>query len=148
MLFEAEPLGELEAPLELLGAAPRELLNVSDIRERIDEDLGIVDLLREIEGPRSPVDRSFGVLEVHVQVREIAIRHRELAAWREPLECGHGVAANLHRLLRSADVPQQSRQRAKRVSFAALVAELSVTFERAPLRVDRVVELAGDIASV
>src|SRR6266540_4542739 len=53
-----------------------------------------------------------------------------------------------HRLLDPAEVPEQSRERAKRVSLAARIAEPPQTGERVPLRVERLVELADLIAGV
>src|SRR5439155_23272448 len=82
------------------------------------------------------------------EVRDVAVGHGKLMSRREPLEDCHGIAPDLHRLLRPADVTQQSRKRAERISFATLIAGLPVTLDRALLRVDRLVELADRVARV
>jgi hypothetical protein len=109
MLVQTRLLGELDAPLELLRTAlPRELLDDPDVRQRVDEDLGIVEVLGHAERAPTPVGRRLCIVQVHVEVREIAVRHGELVPRRELLEHRHARLPDAHRLLCPADVPEQS----------------------------------------
>ena len=109
MLVEARLEPELETELELVDAGPAcEQFDVADVRERVDTRFGIVELLCQLECASPPLDRLLGVLEVHVEVRKVAVGHRKLVSRLEGPEDRERLVPDLHRRLDSADVPEQS----------------------------------------
>jgi len=88
------------------------------------------------------------VLQVLVEVGQVAVGDPQLVPLREGLENRDRFLAGLHRFLGSADVAEQPRQRAQRVTLRARVADLTVTVERLLLGRQRLVELPDHVARV
>jgi hypothetical protein len=149
VLLELLRQRELEAPLERLGVLPLEQIDMADVRERVDPGVGVADPLGQLDGAGTPLDRRGSVLPVHVEMREVAVRHRELVPPRLlELEHRNRLLSDRHRLLDVARVSEQAREGAKRVALAARVAGPPVALDGALLRGDGVVELADQVARV
>ena len=150
MLLQPRLLRELNAPLELLLAFRHssEQLHRPDVVERVDQDLGLVKALGELERTRRPGDGPLGVLRVHTERREVAVRHGELAAGWELLKQRDSLPAGLLGFCYAASTPEQARERAKRVSLFAPVAVFPAALKRALVRLDRLIELVGEVAFV
>src|SRR3990172_9900956 len=95
-----------------------------------NEDLGVVEALCEFDSPHAPVKSPFGIPRVHAERRHVAVGHGEFASEREPLEQRHSFPPGLLSLRDPAGAPEDGRQRAKRISFPAPVAKLSVALDR------------------
>ena len=78
MLFELGPTGDFEGPLELLRPIAGEQLDDADVRQRVGNGLWIIQALRELECAPAPFDRPFRILQMLVQVREVAVGHAQL----------------------------------------------------------------------
>ena len=120
VLVEFCLLGEAEAPLQVLATPgrPLQVLQRADADLGVAEDLGIVEVLRELDRPCAPDQRSFGVLGESAKPQSGAVRHRELVSGLEPLEQSYGLLAGLRRLGYSAGTPEKRRESAQRVALA------------------------------
>jgi hypothetical protein len=96
-------------------------LDDADVGERVDANLGIVELLAELERLRAPRQGLFGVFRDRVQVPEVDVGEGQLAPPRQPLEARDGLVADLGGLLGAAEKAIQARERAQAVGLRQLV---------------------------
>ena len=151
VLLEPAAQGELQAPLELRRRlrGVGEDLDDADVGERIDANLGVVELLAERERLRAPGGRLLGVLGDRVQMPEVGVGQRELAAAGQPLEAGDRLLADLARppwCARESDTG--ARASAGSRASDSWSSQRPAMREGALLRRDRRVELAGEVALV
>ena len=142
--------GHLEAALELLDppGQPGLQLRAADVVERVHDDLVLAELLRERERAAAPLA---GGVEVGGQHRELAAvgeRHRQLPAGRELLELHDRLGGEALGLGVAALEPVEAGQPATGVALRDAVAELAVAQERLLARLDRIVDLVGQVALV
>jgi hypothetical protein len=80
VLLEPGPLGEGEAALEVRATRrlAGEELRRADVVEAVDDHVGVVGPLGEVEGPLAPGRRVVETFVVERQLGEIAVRQREL----------------------------------------------------------------------
>src|SRR5439155_1889228 len=140
---EACSPGALEAQLERLAFAAREL-DRADRRQGVDGGLGVVEALRKLERAAGPRRCFFGERCSRAGVREVAVRHGELAPRRKALEQGDRLTRQALGLRGPAGTPDDLRVPAQRVALLESVTERSVALEGLLDHLDRRVELVGD----
>jgi hypothetical protein len=148
LLDEPGPQGEVQAPLELLLPLPPELAG-ADRGERVDDDLGGVQALRELEGAAGPAHRLPAPAGGGVGRRQVGVGHRQLPSRRERLQERDRLAGRPLGLHGAAGAPEDLRQPAERVPLLLQpLAELAAVRQRVLDRLHRGVVLVGQVAGV
>ena len=151
MLVEARVLRDAQDSLEPFDEILRrggEVIDHLQVGLRVDARLDMVELLCQVEGTPSPQARLFRVLRVDVEVPQIAVRHGQLGPGRQLLQSGDRVLRCLDRFLDPSDVAEQARQMPQRVANAEGLLQGAEAIERSLLRVQRLRELAAQVAGV
>ncbi len=84
MVLLRERQGALE--LDPSFSPPRIDLGYTDVRERVDEDLRVVERSRELQCSLAPRHGFRNVLDDHAALRDVGVGHRERVSRRQPLE--------------------------------------------------------------
>jgi hypothetical protein len=137
---------ERDAALELLraGEVLAEQLHRAERVDRMDADLDLVEAIGELERAGAPGGRPVGVLAVHAQARHVRVGQPELAPAGEPLEHGHGLAAEPLGLRAAvAGAEEHVREPTHPVALAQPIAERPVARERVLHRLDRLAAVVG-----
>src|SRR5439155_24767773 len=150
VLLEACRERKLEAPLEpsRAGAARAEELRAADVVERMHERVLVTERFRQRDRALAPADGAVDVVRQHAQLCGVAVRHRELASRRQRLEQLDGTASFALRGLLVTVEPGKPREPAVRLALAQAITTTVVLLESAAARLDRFVDLVGEIALV
>jgi hypothetical protein len=114
----------------------------------VREDLLVAECRRQRDGARAPLDGVFAALREHVQLRLIAVGHRQLAAGRGLFENLDRLRRALARLRVAAEEPVETRLPAEVVAFTDAIAGLAPQLHRLETPLQRLVELLGEVALV
>ena len=112
------------------------------------DDLDLVQALAELERAIRPEPGPLCVIGMHAKRRDAGVREAQLASRRQPLQQRHGLITGLLGRADPTWTPHELRALAQGAPLREPVADLAVALRGQVERLDRLVELIGDVALV
>ena len=150
LVVEPRPFGHRQTPLELLESRPLagHQLDGTDVAQRMRDDPDLVQALTELERAIRPEPGPLCVIGMHAKRRDAGVREAQLASGRQPLQHRHGLITGLLGRADPTWTPHELRALAQGAPLREPVADLAVALRGQVERLDRLVELIGDVALV